>query len=139
MGNIFTSAYSTLVPLFKGVLKLGRAAAKSKTGKALTKELKESVVRAGVRAANDIIKGENVKQSGRKAVKAVAGDMAETGRRLRLKLKAPPPPKTPPKQKKKTGAAMKKKSPGFKTAAKASQKGRARAGRDILSPGRLRR
>ena len=72
LGAVFSSIFRTLVPVFKGVFRIGSAVAKSPAGQAIKKEVIKSGLNAGISVVGDALRGRNVLQSAKDRVKQQA-------------------------------------------------------------------
>ncbi len=136
VGSIFTSLYSSLIPIVKGIVKIGTKAARSDLGKAVLKDVKRTATQAGLEATGQILQGENVLKASKTALKDAGASIAKQakarGERALAAASSPigalPAKKTRPSQKKKKNPPTTRKQSGvsYKTMAKSSAKGRKR-------------
>ena len=78
VGSIFSSIYSSVVPLV-------RSALKSQVGQSLLKDAKSTAVRAGLDVVGDALDGENVLESTKRHMKQARSDF---GRKINKRLEA---------------------------------------------------
>ena len=69
IGSIFSNIFRGLIPLAKGLFKVGRKVAASDGGQRILKAAKQSAINAGIDIAHDALQGENIKQSALKNMK----------------------------------------------------------------------
>ena len=66
VGDVFSNIYRTLRPYAEQLMKVVKAAAKTKQGQRVIQATKRGVMQAGVDAAHDILSGEPVVKSAKK-------------------------------------------------------------------------
>lgn len=71
IASIFGRIFSSVVPLVKGALNIGKRVAKSDVGRSLAKEVKKSATQAGINVVSDALKGKNIIQSSKRALAQV--------------------------------------------------------------------
>lgn len=77
IGSIFSSIYSSVVPLIRSVLKVGGKAARSQLGRAVLKDAKKTAMKAGINVVGDALQGKNVIRSSKSAIKNARQDFAK--------------------------------------------------------------
>jgi len=68
VGAVFSSIFRTLVPVFKGIFRVGSAVAKSPVGQAIKNEAIKSGLNAGINVVGDALRGRNVLQAAKNRV-----------------------------------------------------------------------
>ena len=94
VGAVFSTILKTLVPVFKGVFRVGSAVAKSPVGQAIKKEVVRSGLNAGINVVGDALKGKNLLRSARARVSQQAKKLPSNIEKAVAKV---PPQKPPPK------------------------------------------
>jgi len=102
IGSIFSSLYSSLVPIVKSALRLGKRAASSSVGRQLTKELKRSVSKAGLNVVADSLAGENILESSKREMKKATKELGRKAATVVAKEMIQPPPPTSKRKAKKS-------------------------------------
>lgn len=104
IGSIFSSIYSTVVPLIKSALRIGSRVVKSPVGRSVVNSAKKTAMKAGLNVVNDALRGENVVQSTKRELKKAKGVLARNVARKVLRAHpAPPPAKKSKKRGRKRG------------------------------------
>lgn len=142
VGSIFSSLYSSLIPIVKSIVKVGSKAVKSDLGKSILKDVKKTATQAGLTATGEVLQGENVLKASKRALKNVGTTLAKQaktrGERALAaaiapihtpkvkKTKSPPISKSPPAKKPRPprGLEKKKKTLAYNTKAKATPRGK---------------
>jgi hypothetical protein len=70
IGSIFSSIYSSVVPLIKSALRIGKNVAATPVGRSIVKEAKKTAMKAGLNVVNDALRGENVFQSTKRELRS---------------------------------------------------------------------
>lgn len=75
IGAIFSSIFRTLVPVFKGLFRVGSTAMKSPVGQTIKQETIKSGLNAGINVVGDALRGKNVLESGKARIKEQAAQL----------------------------------------------------------------
>ncbi len=68
IGTVFSTVFKTLLPVFKGLLKVGSTVAKSPAGQAIKNEIIKSGLKTGIGVVGDALRGANIKKSAKSHV-----------------------------------------------------------------------
>ena len=68
IGAVFSTVFKTLLPVFKGLLKVGSTVAKSPAGQAIKNEIIKSGLKTGIGVVGDALRGANIKKSAKSHV-----------------------------------------------------------------------
>lgn len=104
IASLFGRIFSSVVPLVKGALNIGKKVAKSQVGRSLAKEVKRSATQAGINVVSDALKGKNILESSKKALAQAGENVGNKMDQLTNPIsKAQTRPKTRRQKKKTTG------------------------------------
>ena len=114
IGAVFSTVFKTLLPVFKGLLKVGSTVAKSPAGQAIKNEIIKSGLKTGIGVVGDALRGANIKKSAKSHVVEQVKQFPGNVSRAVLKLEKNTPGQKrsmtdkPPKS---SGAKWRKKDP----------------------------
>lgn len=82
VGSIFSSLFSSVVPLFKTAAKIGMKAIRTPVGRALAKEAKRTAMQAGLNVVHDALQGKNVVHSTKNEMKRIKNNIPSSVERI---------------------------------------------------------
>lgn len=93
IGSIFSKLFSSVVPLVKGVFRIGAKAAKTQGGRRIIKKAKKIATQAGLNVVSDALEGKNVLDSTKRQLNVVKKKVNREGVKAVQRALAPPPSK----------------------------------------------
>jgi hypothetical protein len=81
LGSIFSSLFSSVVPLFKSAFRIGTKVLKSPAAKTLARQAKKQAIRSSLNIVGDALSGKNVKESAKRELESTKQTVAKAVKR----------------------------------------------------------
>lgn len=130
IASIFSNIYSSVVPIIKSALRIGKKAAQTRAGKKILSKTKKHAMQAGLNVVGDALQGKNIVESTKNELnrvkKSAKNDLLDV-------LAARPPPAKRQRRDKNNTAYKKKKQKVYATPASLAKRSAKRRQKDIFS------